>query len=481
MIFGRLGNVLVTCAALALGCSGSGSTSGAAAVEPAGDAGEGGDAGSPAPDAAVPGTGIEHPNFVVIMGEARGWTSTSVQQDESVADSKSKIFETPNLAALAAEGMTFADFYAPSPRCMPSRASFFSGQSPAQLHMTFIPEGNKDGDPAGNVIPPVTVTDLPTSNLTVSSMLHGVGYATAHFGKWHAGRTNPTGYGFDESDGPTSNKGPNGEVTPNPAQAIATTDRGLAFIDRSVAAGKPFYLQISNYGGSLQTEATPESWAAESARLAGKSTSDIAEAAIIRDMDLQIGRVLQKLEQLNLTGKTYVLFTADHGRAGTTANPPLKQGKGSIWEGGVRVPLIVRGPGISRGNHSHERASQVDVLPTIAELAHVPGPLPAKLEGGSLWRILATGTGVVARSRDEFVVHFPHYDKDPEGPASSLYLGDFKYVRQYENGAERLYDLGADLAEANDLSASNTAKLQELRARMDAYFIAVGAQIPGRR
>jgi arylsulfatase A-like enzyme len=404
-----------------------------------------------------------------------------VQQDETVVDSKSALFRTPNLDALAAEGTTFADFYAPSPRCMPSRASFFAGQSPAQLHMTFIPEGNRDGAAAGNVVAPTTVTDLPPSNLTVSSMLKGVGYATAHFGKWHAGQTNPSAYGFDESDGPTTNRGPDGDVTPNPEEGAGTTSRGLAFIERNAAAKKPFYLQISNYGGGSQEEATPESWAIESARLAGRNTNDIADAAIIRDMDLDIGKVLAKLRELGLEGTTYVLFTADHGRAGTTANTPLKQGKGTIWEGGVRVPLIVRGPGIPKGTHNHVRASQVDVLPTLAELAHVPGPLPAKLEGGSLWRVLATGAGTVVRSRDEFVVHFPHYDKDPEGPASALYLGDFKYVRQYENNTERLYDLGADLGERNDLAATNPSKLQELRARMDAYFTAVGAQLPTHR
>jgi arylsulfatase A-like enzyme len=127
------------------------------------------------------------------------------------------------------------------------------------------------------------------------------------------------------------------------------------------------------------------------------------------------------------------------------------------------------------------RASQVDVLPTLAELAHVPEALPASIEGGSLWRVLTTGAGAVVRSREEFVIHFPHYDKDPEGPASALYLGDFKYIRQYENNTERLYDLGADLGEQRDLAPTNPSKLDELRAKMDAYFAAVGAQLPTRR
>jgi arylsulfatase A-like enzyme len=431
----------------------------------------------------TPPAPVEHPSFVFFLGEARGWTSTSTQVDEQVAGSKSSLFQTPNLDTIAAEGMTFADFYAPSPRCMPSRASYFSGKSPAQLHMTFIPEANKDGADTGTVVTPKTVTDLPTSEATVASLLKSVGYATAHFGKWHAGQTDPSQYGFDESDGPTTNKGPAGEEHPNPAQAFATAERGVAFMEKCVAAKTPFYLQISGYGGTDELDATPESFAAETQRLAGtKATAkDIADAAVIRDMDQAVGQVLAKVKDLGIAGSTYVLFSADHGRAGTNANEPLHQGKGSVWEGGIRVPLFVRGPGIQAGMHTHVRASQVDLLPTIATLAHLPGPLPAGLEGGDLWPVLSSAAESVTRSRDDFVVHFPHYDKDPLGPASAILAGDYKLIRFYEDGSLHLFDLVTDLEEAHDLAASDPDRVKVLDAQLTEYLTTIGAQMPTKK
>jgi arylsulfatase A len=443
----------------------------------AGGAGTGGEAATTGTTGAG-GAPPEHPNFVMIYGEARGWTSTSTQLDESVADSKSDVFLTPNLDQLAADGMSFADFYAPSPRCMPSRAAYFTGKSPAQLHMTFVSEKNGDGLPTGSVIPPVPITDLPTTHATVASMLKSVGYATAHFGKWHAGKTDPSDYGFDESDGPTTNIGPGGDTTPNPDEAFGTAARGIDFMQRKAGDGVPFYLQISHYGGDDPGESLPETYAAETARLPGESVKTIGESAVIRDMDATVGQVLDGLDTLGLRGTTYVLFTADHGRAGTNANLPLNQGKGSTWEGGIRVPLFLRGPGIGAGTHTHVRASQVDLLPTIAELAHLSGPLPEGVEGGSLWGVLQTGTGTPTRPRSEFVVHFPHYDKDPLGPSSAILDGSYKLIRFYESGARVLIDLDADLGEDNDLSAAMPDKMTELDTKLTDYLTAVGAQLP---
>ena len=455
------------------GSSGSASTTGGSAGSSGSSmAGQAGSAGS----SQNPPT---HPNFIFILGEARGWTSTSVLQDEEVTNSKSDIFQTPNLENLAAEGMTFSDFYAPSPRCMPSRASYFTGKSPAQLHMTFIPEGNKDGDIQGSVVPPITVTDLPTTNVTVGSMLKNVGYATAHFGKWHAGSTDPSQYGFDESDGPTSNKGPNGEEHPNPVEAFGTVNRGIDFMQRQVDSNTPFYLQISNYGGGDPIDSLPETYAAESERLAGEKPGDIADAAVIKDMDTGIGMLLAKLQDLGIAETTYVFFSADHGRAGTEANEPLALGKGTVSEGGIRVPLLIMGPGISKSTHSHIRATQVDLFPTIAELAHVPGSIPDGVEGGSLWPVLSAVGTTVTRPREEFVVHFPHYDKDPNGPGSAILLGQYKLIRYYETGTLRLFDLDTDFEETSDLSAAMPDKVLELEQRLDAYLAEINAQIPG--
>ena len=147
------------------------------------------------------------PNFVVILTEAQGWSNTSVAMDDRLPESRSRIFTTPAVERLAREGMRFAQGYATSPRCTPSRAALFTGKSPAVLHMTYVGIGRDSSPVRTALIPPEPVLELPTSATTVAELLKGAGYRTAHFGKWHVGRVDPAKHGFDESDGPTGNGG----------------------------------------------------------------------------------------------------------------------------------------------------------------------------------------------------------------------------------------------------------------------------------
>lgn len=194
------------------------------------------------------------PNFVFLQGEAQGWSSMSIQMDPNNPASKSDFFYTPNLARLADGGMRFSQFYAPSPRCTPSRAAYLTGKSPAQLHMTYI----NTSPMTGRVQLPVTSTELPLSEVTIAELLRTAGYATAHFGKWHVGRANPSQHGFDKNDGPNSNAGPDRVQNPNPKQAYETATKGVDFMTRQARAGKPFFLQISQYGGRSALDAKPE-------------------------------------------------------------------------------------------------------------------------------------------------------------------------------------------------------------------------------
>ena len=421
----------------------------------------------------------QRPNFVFILGEGHGWSSTSVQMDDTVPMSKSSFVRTPNLEKLAAGGVRFANFYAPSPRCTPSRVAMFAGKSPAQLHMTFINEGKRDsGDnPNGRVLTPSASMELPTSETTLAEVLKRAGYATAHFGKWHMGRANPREHGFDENDGANGNGGPDNVANPHPKQLYAMTERGLDFMARQVKAGKPFYLQLSHYasrqGGdaSAQALATVKSWGGN------LNERQIAEAAATLDLDIAFGQVLRKLDELGISTNTYVIFTTDHGTPGR--NPPLAGGKGTVSEGGLRVPFIIRGPGIQAGACSHVRVIGADLFPSIAALAHVTEPLSKGVEGGSFASVLASaGSGAIKRPREEFVVHFPHYDKDAVGPASAIYLGDFKLVRVYETGALRLYDLSKDMREQQDLSKQMPDKVAEMDRRLSDYLKSVNAQMP---
>ncbi|MGB0578317.1 MAG: sulfatase-like hydrolase/transferase [Limisphaerales bacterium] len=413
------------------------------------------------------------PNFVFIQGEGQGWTSLSIEMDANEPRSKSDFFYTPNLARLAEEGMRFSRFYAPSPRCTPSRAAYFTGKSPGQLHMTYI----NSSPLTGRVNLPRTSTELPLSEITIAEHLKTVGYATAHFGKWHVGRASPSQHGFDENDGPTANNGPGRNSNPNPQEAYGTATRAIDFMTRQTRAGKPFFLQISQYPGRSALNAKPETMEAMRQRVGRRDDRFIGAAAVALDVDINVGRVLDAIDQLGIKGSTYVYYTTDHGTPGR--NGLLSYGKGSVKEGGLRVPMIFRGPGIQAGTFANTLTHGMDLFPTIAELAGVKSPLPAGVEGGSFASILRhAGKGSVERPGEEFVAHFPHYDGDPNGPCTAIYDGDFKLIRSYESGNRYLYNLRTDIGERNDLSKQMPAKVAELDRRMSAHLKLIGAQVP---
>jgi len=419
------------------------------------------------------------PNFLVLIGEGQGWASLSLPMDDRDARSASRLVRTPNLDRIGREGMRFAEFRAASPRCTPTRVALLTGRSPAALGMTFVGEGRgDDGARAGTrVIPPTTTMELPASERTIAELLKAAGYATAHFGKWHMGRVDPSKHGFDESTGPTSNGGPDNSANPNPKQACAISERGAGFIRKSVAAGKPFYLQVAQYAGRTVLDARPETVAAVEARIGSRDRVNLGSLAVAEDADVTYGELLAALEETGAFTNTFVVYTTDHGAPGR--NPPLSGGKGTVGEGGLRVPLLVRGPGIPAGTIARQWSSTVDLFPTFAELAGVPVAEVKGLEGGSLVPVLrGGGTGEVRRSREEWVVHFPHYDKDPLGPASAIHLGGYKLVRLWESEERSLYDLRDDPGEAHDLSARMPERVGDMDRRLSEYLAWVHAGLP---
>ena len=408
------------------------------------------------------------PNFVVIMAEAQGWPNTSVMMDDRLSASKSAVFKTPAVERLAREGMRFAYGYALSPRCTPSRAALLTGIGPAALHMTYVGVGRETGPVRTALIPPEPVLEMPTAVTTVAEMLKGVGYTTAHFGKWHVGRTDPGKHGFDESDGATNNGGPDGVANPNPKQSFGMTERGIAFMRRAQLVGKPFYLQLSHYPNQERKEGG-----------GGNGRDRDTVRADSDEIDKTVMQLLTALDTLGLPGRTYVIYTADHGGQGRNGNAPLSGGKGAVTEGGLRVPFLIRGPGIAGNVCSRVPVTACDVLPTIAELAGVRAALPAAVEGGSLAAVLRdqAGRGNVQRSREELVFHFPHYDMGNGGPATAILLGGYKLVRNYEKKTQRLFDLENDPGEERDLAAKLPEKAAELDARLTRYLNAVAAQL----
>ena len=285
--------------------------------------------------AAADGSRPIRPNFVFILGEGQGWTSTSVQMDDAVPNSKGRFLRTPNFERLAREGIRLANFYAPSPRCTPSRATYFTGKSPAQLWMTFVSEGRGDSGTGANsrVIPPSSSVELPLEETTIAELLKPAGYATAHFGKWHVGRISPAEHGFDESDGATKNGGPENVSHPHPKQLYGMTERSMDFMTRKVQAGKPFYLQMSHYASRRAEDALPETVATVRNWDIDADERLVGHAAATLDLDISLGMILKRLDELAIADRTYVVYTADHGTPGR--NPPLSGGKGTVWEGGI--------------------------------------------------------------------------------------------------------------------------------------------------
>ncbi|MBI1304303.1 MAG: sulfatase-like hydrolase/transferase [Phycisphaera sp.] len=460
---------------------------------------------SPTPPLAKPAA-TSQPNFIFIQAEATGWSSISVDMDGVPPSHARPKGLTPNLETMAAEGMRFSDFYASCPRCTPSRASFVTGISPAKLHMTYQNEGGNSRREQGNgegytlmkMVPPEVEEYIPKGVKTTAEWLKELGYTSAHFGKWHAGRADPKANGFDASDGPNSNQGPERGVAPNPKQATVITDKGIAFMREAVKAGKPFYVQISHYGFGSEEEATPESLAFAKSLVSGVSGKPMGAIAGQHLVDQQIGRVRAALKEMGIDDNTYIFFSADHGAQGggggsgggrggrNSANPPFSGAKGSVSEGGIRVPFIVVGPGVPAGVVSRVRATGMDLVPTMRDLAGKPIEKAADpdaqtaVEGGSLVPVIKSsgenaGKGTVARTREEIVIHFPHYDLNNGGPASAIYLGEHKLVRNYDAGTVKLYDIAKDRAESNDLAASMPERVKELEAKLDAYLKAIKA------
>lgn len=423
------------------------------------------------------------PSFVFILADDMGWTGLSTSMDDRIPDSQSDFYQTPRIDELARQGMRFSNAYSPSSMCTPSRASILTGKSPALTRMTTPGRANAQAMSYRRLIPPRHVDALPESETTVAEVLREHGYATAHFGKWHLSGGGPGRHGFDRHDGETGNNVGGEYDDPNPKDIFGITDRAVAFMQGQVAQGKPFYLQLSHYAVHSPQKALAATIAEYAERPSGERHNSVVYAAMTRDLDTGVGTVLDCIERLGITENTYVIFMSDNGATGgprrRTENLPLAGGKATFWEGGVRVPLIIRGPGVAAGSSCHARVVGFDLLPTCCDLAGVAGT-PDDVEGGSLKTLLANGgEGAVERPRADLVFHFPHYAKGPEqSPQSAIYRGEYKLLRIYETNTNHLFKLSEDLGEQRDLADSMPEKVEEMEKALFAYLREVKAQMP---
>lgn len=418
-------------------------------------------------------TAVERPNIVLMIADDQSWSGTSVAMHPDVAASKSDVIYTPNLQRLASQGMRFSAAYAPAPVCSPTRISIQTGKSPAQLHWTKAAppeEGRKLTEPR-------LVKNISSEEVTIGELLRQAGYATAHYGKWHIAGGGPESHGYDESDGDTGNEQAFKFTDPNPVDIFGMAERAERFMAKNQNAGKPFYIQLSWNALHGSENALKATLAKYESRSQIRDAKQLTTAAITEDLDTGVGRVLESIDRLKLADNTFVIYTSDNGSGGGKRSGGLSGGKGGVWEGGIRVPLIVRGPGVTPNSWCHTRVVGYDLLPTFCQWAGVlTKSLPRGIEGGSIVDLLThEGKGEVRRPREELVFHFPHYQSE-DGPQSAIVVGDLKLMHFYEDNRDALFDLAKDLGERRDLAKEMPAEAASLRQRLDAYLSAVDAQ-----
>jgi arylsulfatase A-like enzyme len=415
----------------------------------------------------------ERPNIVFMLSDDQGWNGLSVAMHPSVPDSMGDIYHTPNLERFAAQGMRFSAGYSPAPVCSPTRISLQTGKSPAQLHWTKAApaeEGHK-------LLEPRLIKSIPASEVTIGEILRDAGYATAHYGKWHIAGGGPGQNGYDEHDGDTGNENAFQFTDPNPVDIFGMADRAAKFMEKSSKAGKPFYIQLSWNALHAPENALKATMAKYQKELGGENAKRTATAAMTEDLDTGVGRVLDSIDRLGLAKNTYVIYMADNGAGG--GKKALRGGKGGVWEGGIRVPLIIRGPGVEPNSWCHVPVVGFDFFPTFCEWAGVPkSKLPARIEGGSIAGLLTHGgQGEVQRERPGIVFHFPHYQGE-DGPKSAIIDGHLKLVRLYEDDRAELYDLAKDIAERNNLAGQMPDQVKRLMKELDQSLAQNNAQFP---
>lgn len=417
------------------------------------------------------------PNIILFFTDDQGWADTSVRTMAERADSRSDFFQTPALERMAREGMVFSNAYAAAPTCTPSRAGLQFGKTPCRLRQTVVHD--RLAYDRG-----IDCKD----QLSIPQMIKSVDpdYVTAYFGKWGFHPRPPEHAQYDQSDGNTNNgEGDHLSVkdrTPlppdDPKRIFSITRRAHRFMEQQVQAGRPFFMELSHYAVHVGHAALKET--VEKVRKRPRpqdkkyrSEHALVYAAMIENLDTGLGMILDKVDQLGIKDNTYIVFTSDNG-GGFIDNGPLKGGKGSAWEGGIRVPTVVCGPGVLKGSYCDVPVAGWDFFPTINEI--IGGkPLPSEYDGGSLLDLFRRGNrGRVRRGTKELIFHYPWYGNMP--PMSTIRAGAHKLVMSLNNGEYRLYNLATDIGEQYDLKRTMPTRAKQLHERLLEYLKDVDAE-----
>ena len=429
------------------------------------------------------------PNIVVIMADDLGWMDLRIQGN--------KALDTPFLDQLAAEGMRFTNGYAAAPVCSPTRGAMMTGLAPARLQITNHAAGHPDGFvPEGRSLSGAPWTrHLALDYKTVAEHLKEAGYATGFVGKWHLSHRprnavdglreealRPEYQGFDMNVGGCAYGGPPSYFEPYRIPALSDRAKGEYLPERLAdeciefvrgQKNKRFFLSWWNYSVHYPFQA-PESLIKKYEARRGPGNENPTYSAMIEGMDRSIGRFLKALEELNLSNNTLVIFKSDNGSFGVDV-APLRGQKGYLWEGGIRVPWIVRWPGkVQPGTVCDIPVISMDVFPTLLEVVGLEAP--DLLDGESLVPIL-TGRGGL--NRDALYFHYPNYAFHKNNRlGSAIREGDYKLIRRYDDGSLELYHLASDLGERTNLSRQLPLLAQRLNAKLGRWLAETGARMP---
>jgi arylsulfatase A-like enzyme len=418
-------------------------------------------------------------NFVFILIDDMGWTD--------VACYGSKFYETPNIDRLCGQGVKFTNAYAACTVCSPTRASILTGKYPARLHITDWIEGHKR--PYARLQVPDWTMYLPLEEVTLAEALKPLGYVSASIGKWHLGKEPyyPEKQGFDLNFGGTDKGQPPSYFYPYKIPNIQTGEPGEYLSDRLTTEAenfmeankdRPFLLYLPHFAVHTPLQARQNMIARYKAKVKpGQAQRNATYAAMVESVDESVGRIMKKMDDLQIADRTVVFFMSDNGGLiGSTSNLPLRAGKGSAYEGGVREPMIVRWPGVAKpGSVCDEPVISVDFYPTILEMAGVK-PDPKQIVDGVSLVPLLEGTGRL--DRNAIFWHYPHYHPGGATPYGAVRQGDFRLVEFYEDNRVELYNLRDDIGEKNDLTTKMPEKAAEMRKLLADWRRSVGVQMP---
>ncbi len=445
------------------------------------------------------------PNFVFFLIDDLG------RQDLGCYGST--FYETPNIDRLAAQGTRFTNAYAACPVCSPTRASIMTGKYPARLGIT---------DWIGAPQTPTAYREyLPLEEVTIAEALKEAGYSTGYVGKWHLATSGddrrnyyPDRQGFDVNVGGDNSGSPPTYLYPysKGKRSLETmpaggkegeyltdrlTDESLKFIEAN--KDRPFLLYLSHYAVHTPLESKKElaeKYRAKAAKLpeapeprpvygsykTRQRQDHAVYAGMVQSADESVGRVLRKLDELGLEQNTIVIFMSDNGglstvaREGPTCNLPLRAGKGWLYEGGIREPMIVKWPGVTTaGSVCDETVISTDFYPTMLEMAGLPSKSEQHMDGLSLVPLLRRSGSL---NRKAVYWHYPHYHGSGNRPSGAVRAGDYKLIEWYEDERVELYNLREDISEQKDLAASMPDKAAELRRMLHAWRGEVGAKMP---